>query len=150
MILIYWRNGFYYRMFLIKLKGGLKNEMICENCGVKIKEFKDYFKNEDNLSFCNEKCNLDYALKEMKSFNNFEELQKFIRKNGFKDAFKIKNVVYTQQEYDIEGKQITYGNKRLIKGFIVNTEDRYNKGTQDAEIEFLEDWYLRNDISYLD
>ena len=84
------------------------------------------------------------------SFKSFEELKTFIRKNGVRDVFKVDNIIYTQDNYDKEGKEVSYGNKRTLKGFIVNTEDRYKKGTQDAEIEFLGDSCLRNDISYYD
>ena len=86
----------------------------------------------------------------LKNFKNFEELQKHIRQNGFSDYFKVNGLIYTQQEYDMQGKTISYGNKKHEKGFIVNTEDRYKKGTQDAEIELFDEWFLRNDIVYFE
>ena len=30
--------------------------MMCYNCGCKIKEFKDYWKNKDDVNFCSEVC----------------------------------------------------------------------------------------------
>ena len=118
--------------------------ILCRDCQISFCN-KDY-KSGWDLGLCRD-CNFKY---ELPDFLNFDKLQKYIRKNGFKDFFKVDGIIYTQQEYDIDGKYISYGNKRLSKGFIVNTKDRYNLGTQDAEIEFLDEWYLRNDISYFD
>ena len=84
----------------------------------------------------------------MKNFKDFTELQKHIRKNGTSDYVKVNNIVYTMDEYDEAGKEISYGNKKKGKGFIVKTEDRYKKGFEDAEIEEDESSCFRNDIEY--
>ena len=84
-------------------------------------------------------------------FKNLKSYVEFVKYNNrCLDIVKIGDIVYTQQEYDSKGKYITYGNKRLCKGFQLNTEDRYNKGFNDVEVEEFDDWYLRNDIEYFD
>jgi len=86
----------------------------------------------------------------VKNYKDLKVLEKYIQENGFEDYFKVGGIIYTQQEYDEEGKQVSYGNKKNETGFIVNTENRYELGTKDAEIEEFDEWYLRNDISYLE
>jgi len=86
-----------------------------------------------------------------KNYKNFADLEKDIKKNGTKDYYKVNGVIYTQEEYDFEGKRVLYANKRTNTGFIINTEDRYKKGFADAKLEYSESWdFFRNDINYID
>jgi len=87
----------------------------------------------------------------IKNYKDIQDLQKEIRKNGLRDYFKVNGIIYTQEEYDEEGKEVRYANKRTNTGFIVNTKDRYNLGYWDAEIDFNDKWdFFRNDIFYID
>lgn len=86
----------------------------------------------------------------IKNHKSLYDLKKEIRENGFKDYFKVNGVIYTQDNYDMGGQEVSYGNKRTKTGFIVHTKDRYKIGTKDAEIEYLDSSYLRKGISYID
>jgi hypothetical protein len=86
-----------------------------------------------------------------RNYKNVNELQRYIRKNGARDYFKLNGIVYTQEEYDLEGHRILYSNKRTNTGFIVTTRDRYKEGFGDAEIEYVDEWnFFRDDMSYID
>lgn len=83
----------------------------------------------------------------MKRFKNFETALRYYKKNRtLGDVVKIAGVIYTMQEYDFEGMQIFYGNKKHELGFIINTKNRY-VSTNDATIEETE-LYERMDIYY--
>ena len=89
----------------------------------------------------------------METHKSLKHFEKAIRKNNkCPDIVKIGSIIYTMQEYDEQGKTITYGNKRTETGFSVETQNRYNKeiGFSDAKIQEYNSWYLRNDISYYD
>ena len=86
----------------------------------------------------------------MKSFKDFRELEKYIRKNKSEDYFSVNGIVYTMDNYDMEGKEISYGNKKHNKGFLVLTEDRYKQNWKDAIIKEFEPMCFRNDISYFE
>ncbi len=89
----------------------------------------------------------------METHKSLKHFEKAIRKRQkCPDLVKIENIIYTMQEYDEQGKTITYGNKRTETGFSVETENRYDRklGFKDAKIEGYDEWFLRNDISYYD
>ena len=81
-----------------------------------------------------------------------EELQLFIRKNGTPDYVKVNGIIYTMEEYDMSGKEISYVNKRTTNRITVYTENRYGKlKFSDAIVELIENsGYYRNDINYYD
>jgi hypothetical protein len=67
------------------------------------------------------------------------------------DYVKIGDLVFTLDNYDIDGKEMTYGNKRTFKSFSVFNEDRYGlNGLSDSEVSEIEESCIRNDINYLD
>ena len=87
-------------------------------------------------------------MKEYKNEKQFEEdLQEM---DGCPDNVMINDVVFTMDEYDSDGKEISFGNKRTETGFIIHTNDRYKDGFGDAVVDKIEDSCLRNDIVYLD
>jgi len=81
--------------------------------------------------------------KEIKEFEN--ALQEA---DDCPDLVCIDNIFYTMDEYDEEGKEISFGNKKYNKGFVVKTEDRYKNGFNDAVVEVFDCGCLRNDICY--
>ena len=84
-------------------------------------------------------------------FKALGDAEKFIKKNGAPDNITIANILYTMDEYDLDGKIITYYNKRTGNGLEVRTANRYKNGFGDAELELIENigcW--RDDITYLD
>ena len=86
----------------------------------------------------------------MEKYKNLKEFETAIKINGCPDSVEVNNIIYTLQEYDLNGQTISYGNKRTETGFSVETENRYKDGFGDAKIEEYNTWYLRNDIVYLD
>lgn len=89
-------------------------------------------------------------------FKNSAELQKFLRtkykNDGTLDFVDLAGILYTQHEYDISGKEISYQNKRTGLGFIITTANRYSPaGFTDAEVsEPASFGCFRNDIVYAD
>lgn len=71
------------------------------------------------------------------NFKSEKHLQKFIRKEGkAPDYVLISGILYTMDEYDSSGRQITYYNKRTGLGFLVETRNRYgDTGFTDAVVE---------------
>lgn len=126
--------------------------MICENCGLKIEEFKDYYRDYDNLPYCNEKCSIEKWKSKIKNFKNFDELTDYIKANGCEDYFKVDGVLYTMEEFDHDGKEVKFANKKHNKGFIVETANRYGQNKySDAVLLIVESWdYFRIGIIYLE
>lgn len=62
--------------------------------------------------------------------------QKHLRGGGeIHDAVVIGGVLFTQDEYDLNGHYITYANLKHKKQMIIETSDRYGQGgTSDAEV----------------
>jgi len=88
----------------------------------------------------------------MQTHKSLKHFEIAIRKrNNCPDIVKINNIIYTMDNYDMEGKELSYGNKRTFKGFNVETSNRYDKlkGFSDSEV-FENDGFIRNDISYYD
>ena len=91
------------------------------------------------------------------SFKTKEILEQFLRcknwKSGEIDYITFDGHVYTMNEYDSEGKIMSWGNKKLDKLIEVNTSNRYDKniGFTDAKVYVFDNWGLwRNDISYFE
>jgi hypothetical protein len=62
----------------------------------------------------------------MDNFRNLNEFKKFLRKEKkAPDIIMLNNKIFTMDCYDEIGKILTYGNKKLRLGLIVETKDRY-------------------------
>jgi len=88
----------------------------------------------------------------MKSFPTLKAYERYLRKtNNSLDNVKIGQIIYTMDNYDSDGRDINYGNKRTGKSFFITTSNRYGLGKfSDAKIERSDEGYSRNDISYVD
>ena len=87
----------------------------------------------------------------MKQFKNLTELEKDIKKNGTDDYYKINGVIYTMDYYDNIGELITFGNKKTLMGFSIETNNRYGTNKfKDAQVIYQRDIFLRNDINYME
>jgi len=100
------------------------------------------------------------------AFHNFKTVQSFEKflqgqyhnhwRNKFKtykkslDCIAVEGILFTMEEYDSDGRTLTWGNKRLEKNLEVSTSDRYKNGYKDAKAEIYEAFGTRNDINYLD
>lgn len=87
----------------------------------------------------------------IEQFSSIGEAQTFIRENKAPDYLVIDSILYTMDEYDNDGKEITYYNKRTGNALRVWTDNRYHDGFGDAQVELLENYGVwRNDITYAD
>ena len=79
-------------------------------------------------------------------------LQKKYRNDNKLDFVDIAGILYTMEEYDMSGKEISYYNKRTGLGFAVCTSNRYSEtGFTDATLcAPYQVGYYRNDISFAD
>lgn len=85
------------------------------------------------------------------AFKDAQELQDFYRKGGTLpyDYVVVGNILYTLHEYDMNGRMVTFANKKHYRMLEVTTYNRYGD-TQytDAIVEEYEAGYLRDDIAY--
>ena len=87
-------------------------------------------------------------------FNSLEDLEEYIKStNSFPDNFFYQDALFTMDEYDMDGKYLSYGCPQLDKGITVRTPDgRYNyKGNYaelEMEIEESDGWSYRFDLTY--
>lgn len=108
-----------------------------------------------NKSMKTNKKIIDSYISELYQFENAEAFQKYFRdlpRSGFvPDYVAIDGVLYTMDNYDMKGVEMSYGNKRTGFGFTVTTSDRYKLGMFDAEVEtpYMQG-VTRNDIYYAD
>ena len=93
----------------------------------------------------------------MKTFKNIKTFQFFVRRLGkgqkreLPDVMKVGKIVYTMEEYDMSGKEISYANKRTTNRIVITTSNRYEQGFGDAEVELMEkSGFYRNDINFVD
>jgi hypothetical protein len=86
------------------------------------------------------------------AFKTIEGYEKYLRKNGTSlDSVSIGGVVYTMEEYDEDGKNIVYANRRTNTNFQIENENRYKFGFGDSVLSAIYPASsYRNDISYLD
>lgn len=90
------------------------------------------------------------AVKGYYNYPTVEAYQEHLQKGGaIHDNVVIEGILFTQDEYDREGRYLTYGNKRTGKGIEVETADRY-MSTHDAVVTLSDSGCFRNDIIYLD
>lgn len=88
----------------------------------------------------------------MKRFNTLKGFENFLRKNNFApDFFKFRGIIYTMEQFDNQGKELSYRNKNTTNGIYVYTQSRYKEGYVDAEALFEEnEGFYRNDITYME
>ncbi len=97
----------------------------------------------------------------MKTFHTFkspESFEKFLRtrygnchKSGFGclDYVNVDGKTFTQHEYDMDGRTITWANKKHNTMIELTTPaGRYKYGYDDAIVEMYPANYLRDDIHY--
>lgn len=83
------------------------------------------------------------------TYKDAQDYQIYLRKNGNPHDYVIVNgILFTQDEYDMSGKEITYGNLKKKKSMTITTSDRYKDGFEDAVVEIDELYSWRNDINY--
>jgi hypothetical protein len=70
----------------------------------------------------------------LKNYRSLNSLKRDIIKNGIPDLIKHKGILYTQDYYDSQGKEVTFGNVRNSCTLKLLTENRY-KSLRDLEIE---------------
>jgi len=80
-----------------------------------------------------------------------KEATNYIRKNGTPDYIIVDGILFTMDWYDMDGKEIYYGNKTESKVLEIHTSNRYgdNKFT-DAEVVISPMLAYRTDITYAD
>ena len=87
------------------------------------------------------------------SFGDVAELQNFLRTkewgSGELDYITVRGVVYTMHEYDMDGQQMSWANKKNDTLIECQTANRYKQGFKDAVVEAYPDYgLLRDDINY--
>lgn len=84
-------------------------------------------------------------------FKDIREFQRYLRRTeDIPDNVGINGILYTQDEYDIDGEYITYYNKRTDRQIRIDTANRY-KSMKDAKVWlFLNYGAYRKGIDYLD
>ena len=86
----------------------------------------------------------------MKKFGTIDEIKKYFIENVFLDYFEYNGRVYTQDNYDQDGKSISYKNKNTTNQILMLTKDRY-ASKKDLNVIFVSDsGFYRNDMSYFD
>ena len=96
----------------------------------------------------------------MQTFHSFKDdahFEKFMQSGKYPDCHKgvgcldyvkIGRLVYTMHEYDMDGKYITWANKKHEYMIEMTTSDRYRNGYSDAVVISYAPSYLRSDINY--
>ena len=94
------------------------------------------------------------------TFKNTGTFQKFLRTKyqnchqgkygniGCLDYVKVGGVLYTMHEFDLDGRTVTWANKKHEKMLEMTTFNRYHDGYADAVVEAYPAYYLRTDINY--
>lgn len=89
----------------------------------------------------------------MRKYKNGKDFEKFLRTEDYcPDFVKIGGIVFTMDNYDEEGKEISFGNYKKEKSFIIITDPKYKtskNGFNNAVVEEIVDCdSFRNDIVY--
>lgn len=89
-----------------------------------------------------------HSFKDVNSFQRFLRTQKW--RHGELDYVKVNKKVYTIHEYDNEGKNMSWANKKDDELIDCNTSNRYGEtGFKDAVLYLFENYgFLRDDINY--
>lgn len=97
-----------------------------------------------------------HVFKNVDTFTRFLETQyhgHFL--TGFKhykkslDCIAVNNILFTMEEYDSDGKYITWGNKKKGKTLELLTQNRYKNGYNDSKVDIYPSFGFRNDITYI-
>jgi hypothetical protein len=86
----------------------------------------------------------------MMDFKTEKELVEHVRKHGTRDHMKFKGNIFTQDFYDLEGRIITFGNKKTNTTIQISTSNRYKNGFRDAEMIIFEDSGCFDWIDYVE
>ena len=82
-------------------------------------------------------------------FKNEKTFEKYVRKNGTPDIVTVNNILFTMDNYDREGHEISYGNRKKQKSMFVETGNRYGSNKFKDAIVYIEDMCsYRTDIHY--
>lgn len=82
-----------------------------------------------------------YVSKFYHSVNGFKrDLIKNIK--NLTDYVSIGGILYTMESYDVDGREVIYTNKKLLKSIYCNCENRYHS-TSDMQVE-----QINNIVSY--
>ncbi len=87
----------------------------------------------------------------MKKFETLAELEQHIQKEGAPDYVELEGKVFTMDEYDMEGKEISYGNVKHQQKMVVSTSNRYSTSKfSDAVVTLsgADSFWQRNDMTY--
>ena len=80
----------------------------------------------------------------------YSDFQDYLRKGkAIPDYVAINGLLFTIEEYDMAGKQMTYFNKGSGLTVLVENSDRYNR-FDDTEVSLQDFGCYRNDINYAD
>ena len=69
----------------------------------------------------------------LKNYRSLNSLKRDIINNEIPDLIKYKGIIYTQDYYDSQGKEITFGNVKNSCTLFLETENRY-KTLKDLQI----------------
>ena len=91
------------------------------------------------------------ALKSCEQFKTIKDFENFIiEKEKCPDCIAIDDIPFTMEEYDAEGKYISYLNKKLMIEIDVEHENRYEDFKNLKSVEVFNADSYRNDINYLE
>ena len=83
-------------------------------------------------------------------FATCRDYERHLGKGGdIYDNVQIGSILYTMDEYDMNGRYLTYGNKRTGMQLRVDTRNRY-ESKRDAKVWKWKADYYRNGIHYID
>lgn len=84
-------------------------------------------------------------------YKTIKDAEEGIRKHGADDYIAVAGILYTMMEYDMDGQNIDYYNRRTDNLIQVDTHNRYKGGFGDAVVSLFENYgAYRNDINYAD
>lgn len=85
----------------------------------------------------------------MKHYKTEKHFQNRLRRYGKTDDYiRVGGMLFTMEEYDRDGRTITYANRKYGKRITVETNDRYKNGFGDAVITLDDATSYRTDIYY--
>lgn len=100
--------------------------------------------------------NIFATVKDFEKFlqNVYGKSDEYIKAMGFYpsiDNVAIDDILYTMEEYDMDGQYIDLYNKRTDTMIEIETSNRYKNGWSDAKVWLFEKYgAYRNDINFLD
>lgn len=88
-----------------------------------------------------------YTFKDIRALERFYRNNKYIE--GHLDIITVGNKVFTLHEYDIDGKVMSWGNKKHNQLIQCNTANRYESHKDAKFYRFYNYGLLRIDINYV-